>query len=624
MAKARVARILDIAIVVVGCAMAFYHLASTQYLIHGSYEHQDFHLGFALILIFLASLRAMKRRRLWPLVLLSVSLFVTSYIKIRFLYLEEVVGLPATIDVIVGILLVIVVLEATRQAWGMVLPVVGMVSILYFFFGHYLPGPFYHLYMNPEYVISMLGIGLHGIFGMLLAVSANYIFLFMVFGGLMEIAGANLFFLQVGRAAGKVLAGGPAQTAVVSSGLVGMVTGTAVGNVAITGAFTIPLMKRIGYRPETAGAIEATASTGGQVMPPVMGASAFLIANFLGIHYAMVMVAALIPALLYYLMCALGVQVIALKEKIKPAAESVDLRILLRRAPLFIIPLAVIFTLLLMRFTPMYAAFWAILAVLAVAFLQKETRPSVGALAQGFARGAMVGARIGIALACVGLMVQALITTGLGIKISGVVETLAAGNLVIALLVTMFVSLVLGIGIPTVAAYTLVAIVVVPVLTRMGVVPIAAHFYAFYFAIISALTPPVAMAALAGASIAGANYFKTGLEAFRLGIAGFILPFFMVYNPVFLLQGGEPLSGGLSVIAAVIAMSALIAVVYNHFLVPISQWERAVYALCAASSFAYVFTGNYMLFALGIFLFVGLMVLQRRTRKASLPASDKA
>lgn len=557
------------------------------------------------------------------LILLLAGLVVTTYMKVNYEHLERVVGTPGTVDMIIGTILVIVVVEAARQAWGPILPIIAILFILYFFFGQHAPWGLAHGGLAVPTIISVLGIGFSGTLGVFLSVSANFIILFLIFGGLMEVMGIPRLILEVGKLAGRVLAGGPAQTAVVGSSVIGMVTGASVANVALTGVFTIPMMKKTGYSPETAGAIEATASSGGQLMPPIMGASVFVMAVIIGVPYVELMILGFIPALLYYYSVGLGVQVIALKEKISAPKEAIDTKLILKIAPVFLIPLAVIFVLLLMRMSPMYAAFYAIVAALVLCFMRKETRPTWSGLARGFANGAVLGAKIAVILSLVGIISQTLYSTGLGPRFMGLVEALSGGQLALALLMTVIVSIILGCGVPTVGAYILVALIVAPVLVRMGVGIIPAHFFVFYFAIIAALTPPVALAALAGAGIAGGNYWKTSVSAFKLAIAGFILPFFMVYNPVFLLQGGGPLTGALSLIAALIAMAALIAVIYNHFLTPITQWERAAYALCATSSFLYVFTGNYILFALGVLLFLGLMMLQWRTKKASLPAGDK-
>jgi len=612
-------KILDGAIVTTGCAMAFYHLFSTQYLFQSTIEHQVFHLGFALTLVFLTTLRTLKKRKLWPLVLilLLAGLVVATYMKVNYKHLELVIGYPGIVDTIIGAILVIVVIEAARQAWGPILPIIAILFILYFFFGQHAPWGLAHGGYTIPHIISVLGIGFSGTFGIFLGVSANFIILFLIFGGLMAVMGVPGLIVEVGKAAGRVLAGGPAHTAVVGSSAIGMVTGASVANVALTGVFTIPMMKKTGYSPEMAGAIEATASSGGQLMPPIMGASVFVMAVMIGVPYVELMILGFIPALLYYYSVGLGVQVIALKEKILAPKEVINSKLILNRAPVFLIPLTIIIVLLLMRFSPMYTAFYAIIAALVLSFIRKETRPTWSRLAQGFANGAVIGAKIAVVLSLVGVISQTLYSTGLGPRFMGLVEALSGGQLILALLMTVIVAIILGCGVPTVGAYILVALIVAPVLVRMGVGLIPAHFFVFYFAIIASLTPPVALAALAGSAIAGGNYWKTSVSAFKLAIAGFILPFFFVYNPVFLLQGGEPLTGVLSLIAALIALSALIAVIYNHFLTPISHLERAVYALCAASSFLYIFTGNYILFALGLLLFLGLMMLQWRTRKAS-------
>jgi len=468
-------RILDKAVFTIALLMVAYHAVSTQFLLPGqdAVLHQAFHLGFSLVLVLLASLKAAKGWRRWTVLLtLLFSLVSMVYIKVNYIDLSFTRMFPDTLDCIIGIILVIAVLEATRKAWGLALPIVGALSIIYLFWGHLLSGPLRHAPLDVTYAISYLSIGFQGIFGTILGASANYIFLFIVFGGLFEIVGIRELFVEVGKIAGRRLAGGPAQTAMISSGLVGMCTGAAVANVAITGSFTIPMMKKIGYTPEQAASIEAYASTGGQYMPPVMGASVFVMAAMLGIAYTDIMIPAFIPAFLFFLSGAIGVQLMALRYRIPRIREKVDNRTLLRRAPLFIIPIAVLMTLLLMRFSPMYAAFYAILAIIVVSLIQKETRPSLGRLAEGFKNGAVMGAKIGVACACIGLLSQVLTTTGLGQKLVGLMETLSGGHLIIALILTMFISILLGTGVPTVAAYVLVAAIGAPVLIRMGVTPL--------------------------------------------------------------------------------------------------------------------------------------------------------
>lgn len=622
-ASEKLIRYLRNALVFLGVAMVLYHMAATQYMFFGSYEHQNVHLGFALVLIFLRSVIQARNpwRRLMGVSLVALSLVCAFYIGFSIEHLEEVIGYPEPIDMVIGVILIFLVLEATRKAWGMVLPLIASIFILYFLLGHHIPGPLNHREFAFSYVISYLDIGLSGIFGTFLSISANFVFLFVVFGSLLQITRLNDLFFELGKAAGRVLAGGPAQTAVISSGLVGMVTGAAVANVTITGSYTIPLMKRVGYRPEQAGAIEATASTGGQIMPPIMGASAFLMASFLGIPYSDVMLAAVIPALLYYMCVALGVQLLALKHRLRLPKEGVDWRLILRRLPVFLAPVGLLFILLLLQYSPMYSAFLAILVLLGLASLFKGTRFSIRDLIKAAAEGAVGGSLIGLALACVGLMAQTLITTGLGTKIVGTVETLSGGYILWALILTMFMALVLGCGCPTTAAYSLVAIVVVPVLVRMNIMDISAHFFAFYFAIISALTPPVALAALAGAGIAGGNYFRTGIEAFKLALSGFIIPYFIVYNPVLILRPINPVYGAISLVAIPLGLVCLTFLIYNYFFLELEWWEKILLAIAVIGFFGYSFSKNYFLFGLGGVAFLTAFLLQRKRARVKKTGS---
>ncbi len=615
-------RLLDTAIKIICVAMVVYHMISTQYAIHGAYEHQDFHLGFALILVFLSSLRTAKKRMAQVLFISGVllSLLATGYIRIFMDHLEEVVGYPETMDMLIGMLLVFLVIEATRLAWGIILPIVTSAFVLYFFLGHLIPGPLHHSPFAFTFVVSYLDIGFQGIFGTFLSISANYVFLFVVFGSLMGIAKIEDFFFEVGKLAGKFLAGGPAQTAVVSSGLMGMVTGAAVANVTMTGAFTIPLMKKVGYKPEMAGAIEASASAGGQIMPPIMGAAAFLMASFLDLPYVEIMIAAIIPALLYYLCVGLGVQLIALKSGIRRPPEAVDKILILKRLPLFIFPLTVLIILLLMRYTPMYAGFWAIVTTLIFSFvwnpLMGQKPYTFRELIQCLHTGALSGAKIGIALACVGLIAQTLITTNLGTKIVGLVESLSGGNLWATLILTMALSLFLGCGVPTTAAYTLVAIIVIPALVRQGVTDISAHFFAFYFAIISTLTPPVALASLAGAAIARASYFSTAIEGFKLAISGFVIPYLIVFNPVLILRPINTPWAILSMMAIPIGLASLTFTVYGYFLSRLSISERVLLILSCIGLFGYSLTKSYLLFFLGIMIFSLVFFFQKKRRRS--------
>ncbi|WP_119681430.1 TRAP transporter permease [Indioceanicola profundi] len=628
-----VTKILDRLVLVVGLAAVGYHMLITQVLMVGSFEHQTIHLMFVIGLIFLNGMNLAKfwAARIPMAAVLVAGLVATGYILMNLSHLEMVLGFPETSDVLIGVLLILVVLEGTRQAWGIVMPIVVSIFIGYFFLGHHLPEPFYHRPFSFEYVISYLSVGLTGIYGSFLSISANYVFLFVVFGALLELLRVNELFTELGKIAGRYLRGGAGQTAVVSSAMVGTVTGAAVANVAITGAFTIPYMKKCGFQPHIAGAIEATASTGGQLMPPVMGAAAFLMASFLGVSYSSIMVASLVPALLYFWCCMLSVQLIAVRAKIECPVIDVNKKLIAKRLPLFVIPVGLLVVMLLMQYSANLAAFWAIIVGVALSYSTSETRPSFAELGRCLTRGAVIGAQIGIALACVGMMAQALITTGMGTKVAGIVEMLAGGSLIIALLITMCVSLVLGLGIPTSAAYALVAIVVVPVLIQMGVTPLSAHFFAFYFAVVSAVTPPVALASLAGASIAGASYMKTSIWAFIIAIAGFIIPFLVVYNPVLVLAPTDWTYGIFALIAVPIGITTLTMSIFNCALTMFSLRERLLSIASTLCVLGFVVLRQdqshmweYPVLALGLAAFGLLMYGQMKKRRVETAGMNKA
>lgn len=609
----RINRQLALALLVLGCAMALYHLVSVRVVLQSAIEHYNTHLGFALVLVFLGSLYEAKRKFFKPIlfIFLLASIFATAYVKVNFLRLEAMPGFANDLDMVVGIILIILVLESTREAWGPVVPMVTLIAILYMIFCDHFTGWLRAAPLQPEYIVSMLSVSLIGGIYMMLNVSADMIFLFMVFGSLLLVGAAVSFFIQVGNAAGRLLAGGPGHTAVVSSAMIGMVTGTVVGNVAMTGAFTIPLMKKAGYEPKVAASVEATASCIGQLAPPIMGTSAFLMANLLAIPYARVMLAGIIPASCYFIAAAVAVQVIAVKTGVKRVPLPVDMKLMLKDGPAFVVPLLTIIALLIIGFTPMYAAFWAIVAVLVIMFLRgKEARPSLGTLLRGFSKGALMGAKLAVILACVGMIAQALISTGLGIKFTSMVETISQGQLYLVLLLAMVASLILGMGMTTMACYLMVVLVTAPVLITMGVEPIAAHFFAFYFGIMSNLTPPVALGALAGSTIAGSKYFETALFAFRMAIPGYILAWLLIFNPGMLLAPQEPVSLTLTLVLVPVIVVSISTALYGCFLTTTSLIERILFGFAGVVALAYGFTHITTLFIVAVAMFLPLLLWQ--------------
>ncbi|MFH1059039.1 MAG: TRAP transporter large permease subunit, partial [Pseudomonadota bacterium] len=356
-------------------------------------------------------------------------------------------------------------------------------------------------------------------------------------------------------------------------------------------------------------------------------AAAFLMAFFVGVPYVEIMLAAIIPAVLFYVSVLLGVQFISVGLRIKAPKEAPDYPLIRRRLPVFLIPLTIIIVLLLMHFSPMMAAFWAIVTAVVLSLISADTRPTWGEFCRGMASGALTGAWIGVSLCVVGIIAQTLITTGLGSKIASLVEAIAGGNLVVALLMTMVVSLILGCGVPPVAAYSLVAIVTVPVLVNMGVEVLSAHFFCFYFSIISAVTPPVALGALAGAGIAHASYFKTSMHAFKLAIAGFIIPFLIVFNPILTLNVADWLLGLGAMVAIPVGLIWLGAAIYNVGLVRMSPLERLITAgaaccLLGFSLFRDIDHAPLLITLFGGGLALSVTVLVMQIKKKRLPQEE--
>lgn len=601
---------------VMALSMIAYHIWSIWYPIFNSILHQNIHLGFSLIILLLTLMnKSTTRLKYLVLPVLVFSLVVTVYVHFNYERLDMWAGYPEKPDIVIGIILAGLVVFITQRIWGNVFPVLLAISILYALFGHHIKGALGHSIIEPKLVLSNLGIGLKGTYGMMLNASANLIFLFIIFGSIFELVGIDKFFLEVGSFLGKHLRGGSAQTAVFSSSFVGMCTGAAAANVALTGSYTIPLMKDTGFKPEHAGAIEAVASTGGQLTPPVMGVAIFLMASFLGVNYASLMARALLPALVFYACVILGVILIASREKVPMLKKSVDRQIMISGAPLFIIPMSLITLLLIFRYTPAYAATLALASLLVLASIRTATRPSVTGLIKGFSKGAVMGAGIAVACGCIGMFMSMLTTTGAGPKLAGVIQILSDGHVPIALVLTMLLSILLGCAMPTPVAYVITALVVSPALVDMGLNMMTAHFFVFYFAILSAVTPPVAGASMVGSQIAKSNYLVTGWESLKLTAPFFIVPFFIVRNPIVLTMS-QPIPEAIAaILALVIACGAFMVFCQGFCLSPVRSLERYLYLVTAILAIIFGQFGGNLLLLVSLALATGLIIVQLRKRR---------
>jgi TRAP transporter 4TM/12TM fusion protein len=469
------------------------------------------------------------------------------------------------LDMIVGFLLLLLILETSRQAIGLALPIIALVFLAYAVFGPYLPNVIAHRGYNLEYITSYVCWTNEGIFGTPIGAAVSFVVLYIIFGELLDKFGSGKFFIDLAYALTGKMRGGPAEASVLSSALMGSINGSAVANVVTTGTFTIPLMKKVGYSNNYAGAVEAVASTGGQILPPVMGAAAFVMADMTGIAYSTIILAALIPGVLYYLSLGAAVYFEAgrLGIEAEKNAKLLNAKAILKQGYFHLIPLAVlIFCLLGFGFSASYSALFAIGSILIIGIartLFHEHRFPWKELKAVCLHAAKSSVPVTIACASAGIVIGIVSMTGLGVRFAQIVFQLSHGNLFMMLFLTMIACIVLGMGLPSTAAYVIAATVASPALLQAGIDLLASNLFVFYFAIISFITPPVAMAAYAASGIAESDSMKTGVKAFQLGIAGFIIPFLFIYYPGLLIVGtsvGSTLYAMLVAICAVLLMAA--------------------------------------------------------------------
>lgn len=485
-------------------------------------------------------------------------------------------GLHTPMDFVAAAVGIILVLEATRRVAGWAMVLVAITFIAYAKFGNWLPGLFGHRGYSWERILEHTYLTTEGIFGVPLHVSATVIFVYLLFAQFLAHTGIRDFFVNIALALTGRSPGGPAKAAVISSALEGTISGSSIANTAGSGSFTIPMMKRLGYRPEFAAAVEASASTGGQLMPPIMGAAAFVMVEFLGIPYLEIAKAAAIPALLYFTAIFIMVHFEARRSGLVglPADQLPKLKDVALKQGYLIIPLVAIVYLMDAGFSPARAAIYASGLAWLFGMLKPETRMGFKQILKTFEDAARGALPVIVACATAGVVVGVVTLTGVGLKLSNNLVDMAGSNLWMALILTMVASIVLGMGIPTTATYIVLATMAAPALEKMGVVPIAAHLFVFYFGIVADITPPVALAVYAGAAIAGSNPWKTGIESVKLALGAFLIPFIFARSPAMLLVGVTPLSFILMLITSVTGMVALGAGIAGFFSTRLQVWER--------------------------------------------------
>jgi len=498
-------------------------------------------------------------------------------IYIYFDYWEFIfrVGEPTGWDLFFGIVSIVLIFELTRRVVGWSLLIIAFVFLAYSFFGQHLPAPFSHRGYDLERIATTLFMSKNGLFGVPMRVTANFIYLFIAFGAFYEISGGTAFFIDLASALFGKLRGGPAKVSVAVSGMMGTISGSAVANTVTTGTLTIPLMKRIGFEPHVAGAVEAAASTGGQLMPPVMGAAAFIMAEYLGVAYIEVCKAALIPAILYFLAIYSVVHFYSLKIGIQglPENEIPSIKFVFRDKWMFTVPLVVLIVILIGGYSPRIAVLFSLVATVVMSFFRKESRMTPSKILEALAKAGYNSVMVVGACATAGIVIGVVLLTGMSGKITALVITLSAGSLILALPIVMFAAVLFGMGLPTVVCYVLLAATVAPSLVDLGVIPIAAHLYIFYFGMLCMVTPPVSFAAYAGAAIANAEPMKTGWTAWTFALAGFLLPYMFVYNNSLLLMGSV-INISFAVLTAAIGVICLGSGIIGFFLEKASVVER--------------------------------------------------
>ncbi|WP_040637413.1 TRAP transporter permease [Mitsuokella sp. oral taxon 131] len=540
------------------------------------------HLGFGLCLVFLLypTRKSWSRHKLHPLdlVLAILGAAAPAYIVIAYQSLVLRSGLVSGTDLVIGTAGIVLVIEAARRVVGLPMVCVVLAFLLYAFVGPYMPGVLAHRGLTLSQLVGHLYFTTEGVFGIPLGVSSTFIFLFILFGAYLESTGLGKFFIDLANSIAGWASGGPAKVAVLSSGLMGTVSGSSVANVVGTGSLTIPMMKKLGYHKNFAGAVEAAASTGGQLMPPVMGAAAFLMAEFVGVPYIEIVKAAVIPALLYFAGVWLGVHFEAKRENLKgiPRSELPKLSTILKERGHLALPLIVIVYLLVAGYTPMRAALFAIILSILCSMIRKSTRMKPLEIVMGLERGARGVLSVLVACAAAGIVIGVVTKTGVGLKLASGLLDLSGGMLLPTMFFTMITAIILGMGVPTTANYVITSTIAAPAIIQMGVPVLCAHMFVFYFGIIADVTPPVALAAFAGAGIAGGNPLRTGINASKLAIAAFIIPYMFVLSPNLLMIDATALNLIMTTVTALVGMIALSSALIGFLADKATRIERIV------------------------------------------------
>lgn len=579
--------------VLLGAILVSFTLYTAYYGVFPDGLQRSFHLLLIMLFVFITAMLRPKApsgppavlQRIVALISIAAVVLTLGHHLVNYDAINSRYGAITDIEIVLGVVLMVVLFDACRRTIGWPIVILALLFVAYAYFGRSLPGDMSHRGYSVERIVSQVYLGGGGIFGIPLGVSATFVTVVVVLGALLETTGAGRVLMDIATATTGRLRGGPAKAAVVGSSLMGMISGTAVANVLTTGPISIPLMRKSGYRSEQAGAIEAVASTGGQLMPPVMGAAAFIMAEFTSTSYLTIAKAAFLPAVVFYAVLLAMVHFEAVKQRIPAMSDGMtatNWATILRESYL-LVPFPIFVWLLIDGYSIMLSAFWAVAVAFAVSFLSRATAMTPRRIAQAceFAIGAV--APVALACAAAGVIIGMITMTGVGLKFSSLIITLSSGNLFIALVLTMLSCLILGMGLPTAAAYILVATLVAPALVDMGVGLLAAHLFVLYSAMLSSITPPVALAAYAAASVAGGNPLRIAVLAVRFGVAAFVVPYFFVYDPAILGIDATPLQIFGSFLTAIMGGICASAAITGYLVTRLSPLARLLLAVAAPS-----------------------------------------
>jgi len=569
--------------------MAIWYMYTSGFGVVSTETNRGFYLLFTSVLVYLvfpASRWAPTTRPsiydMVCIVLVSVSIgyWIDQYMDYAMFRVTD----PSFWDITMGTIAIAMIMETARRALGPILVFLCIIFLVQIYFGPYLPGKLSHAGMSPTRIIEFTFCTQEAMFGVITATFATFVFPFMIFGAFLERSGAGSFFMELAKSMTGQWRGGPAKIATVTSALFGSISGSSVANVVATGTFTIPMMKRIGFRPKVAGAIEAIASTGGQFMPPIMGAGVFILATIIEVDYLQVALVNVIPALIYFIFVLFMVDLEALRSGLKglPPEEIPKVTEVLKKGWHFFLPVIIVLGLLFNGYTPELGAFWGTVSALVLSWLRKDTRMFPTDIFQALRSGASANNSAGSAIGALGIIIGGIVLSGLGLKFSAILVEAAGGSLILCVIMVMALSIIIGMGSSTTGSYIILSVVAAPALIYLEIPPVAAHLVVFYAACLSNITPPVCVSAFAAAALAKADPMETGIAALKFGVALIFLPFGFVYLPPLLLNGSFLQVAYTFIILLIGFMAVAMTLQGSDFIRPkIDKYRRVLYGIAA-------------------------------------------